>query len=223
MTELRTVRIKERRYEPIHAAMTAFTGTRREQGWEDELWLVEHDAVFTLGQAGKPEHILDAGDVPVVQSDRGGQVTYHGPGQLVIYTMIDLRARALGVRDLVSLIENSIIDFLAGYGVDSIARADAPGVYVGGDKIAALGLRVRKSSAFHGLSLNLNASKAHFSQINPCGYPGLRVVNLVDLLGEVCPSMDQAAYQLADVLAARLGYTAASLQPTSQYSGIACQ
>ena len=170
-------------YEPVFRAMRHFTGERGENT-PDELWFTEHDPVFTLGQAGKTRHVLAAGDIPVVQTDRGGQVTYHGPGQIVGYLLFDLRRMGLSVRGLVSGIENAVIDALAGYGVDAAARPDAPGVYAGGAKVAALGLRVRRHCSYHGLSFNIDMDLEPFRRINPCGMTGLAVTQLKDLCGE---------------------------------------
>jgi lipoyl(octanoyl) transferase len=164
--------------------MQVFTDLRNQETL-DELWFLQHDPVYTLGKNGKMEHVLDAADIPVVESDRGGQVTYHGPGQLVIYTLLDMRRLGLGVRDLVTKIEQNIIDQLASYGVSANARRDAPGVYVNGAKIAALGLRVRKSCCFHGLSLNVDMDLEPFSRINPCGYEALQVTQLRDLVKDL--------------------------------------
>ena len=162
-------------------AMKAFTASR-DAGTEDECWFLQHQPVYTLGQAGRPEHVLDAGDIPLVNCDRGGQVTYHGPGQLVAYLLVDIRRRGIGIRQLVDMIENSIIELLAGFDIESHSRKGAPGVYVGEDKIAALGLRVRNGSSYHGLSLNVDMDLAPFSRINPCGYPGLGVTQIADLV-----------------------------------------
>jgi lipoyl(octanoyl) transferase len=162
--------------------MKQFTDNRHETS-DDELWLVEHPPVFTQGQAGKPEHLLLPGDIPVVKSDRGGQITYHGPGQQVVYCLINLRRRKIGVRQLVTLIETAIINALADYQVSAIAKPDAPGVYVDGKKIASLGLRVRKGCSFHGLALNVNMDLSPFLRINPCGYAGLEMVQTADING----------------------------------------
>ena len=183
--------------------MKKFTDERSAET-NDELWLVEHPSVFTLGQAGKPEHILNPGDIPIVQSDRGGQVTYHGPGQLVGYLLIDLKRRRLGVRDLVSGIENTLIDFLEQQGITSQARKDAPGVYVGAAKIAALGLRVRKGRSYHGFSLNVDMDLEPFTRINPCGYEGLEVTQLRAQGVEM--NVQSASAQLVDHLKHRFGY-----------------
>ncbi|MCM2326327.1 MAG: lipoyl(octanoyl) transferase LipB [Lysobacter sp.] len=160
--------------------MQAFTKAR-DDATADELWFVEHPPVFTLGLAAKPEHVLDAGAIPVVRIDRGGQVTYHGPGQLVAYALLDLRRAGYGVKELVRRLEQSVIDLLAGYSVDGARQAGMPGVYVGGAKIAAIGLRVSRGCTYHGISLNVDADLAAFARINPCGYPGLAATRLADL------------------------------------------
>ena len=159
--------------------MQDFTA-RRDTHTEDEFWIVEHPAVFTLGQAGKPEHVLSPGGIPVIQTDRGGQVTFHGPGQLVIYLLLDLRRRKLGIKALVRAIEQAIIALLDGFNIPAIIRPNAPGVYVQDKKIAALGLRVRKGCSYHGLSLNIDMDLEPFSRINPCGFADLEVTQLVD-------------------------------------------
>ena len=164
-------------YEETLQAMKEFTDSRTPES-PDELWLLQHPRVFTQGQAGKAEHLLTPGDIPVVQADRGGQVTYHGPGQWVLYLLVDLRRHALGVRALVDLIEHSLIELLTEYGIEAAARPDAPGVYVAGDKIAALGLRVRKGCSYHGLSLNVDMDLEPFQRINPCGHEGLQVTSM---------------------------------------------
>ncbi|NBA97478.1 lipoyl(octanoyl) transferase LipB [Pseudomonas sp. R5(2019)] len=171
-------------YEPVWQAMRAFTDSRGPQT-ADEIWLVQHPPVFTQGQAGKAEHLLLPGDIPVVQVDRGGQVTYHGPGQLVVYLLLDVRRLGFGVRDLVSRIERSLIELLASYGVEAAAKADAPGVYVDGAKIASLGLRIRNGCSFHGLALNVDMDLAPFRRINPCGYAGLAMTQLRDHTGPI--------------------------------------
>ncbi|WP_033477074.1 lipoyl(octanoyl) transferase LipB [Erwinia amylovora] len=162
---------------PVSLAMHQFTDQRNDQT-PDEVWLVEHLPVFTQGQAGKSEHLLMPGDIPVMQSDRGGQVTYHGPGQQVMYVMINLKRRKMGVRQLVSAIEQTVIDTLAAFGVNATARADAPGVYVDEKKICSLGLRIRQGCSFHGLALNVNMDLTPFGRINPCGYAGLKMTQL---------------------------------------------
>ncbi|WP_313654570.1 lipoyl(octanoyl) transferase LipB [Pantoea sp.] len=158
-------------------AMHAYTDQRDEHS-RDEIWLVEHPPVFTQGQAGKAEHLLMPGDIPVVQSDRGGQVTYHGPGQQVMYVLIDVKRRKLGVRQLVTILEETVIATLADFGVSARARADAPGVYVGEEKICSLGLRIRKGCSFHGLALNVAMDLTPFLRINPCGYAGMSMTQL---------------------------------------------
>ncbi|AJQ94519.1 lipoyl(octanoyl) transferase LipB [Gynuella sunshinyii] len=171
-------------YLPTWKAMQDFTSTRDETT-EDEIWLLEHYPVFTQGQAGKAEHLLNPGDIPVVQADRGGQVTYHGPGQLVAYILMDIRRSRIGVRNLVSAIEQSVIDTLALYGISSAAKPDAPGVYVEGAKIASLGLRVKKGCSFHGLGFNLDMDLEPFQRINPCGYSGMNMTQLQDYVERV--------------------------------------
>ncbi len=164
-------------YQKTWQAMQDFTDTR-DKDTADELWFLQHPPVYTLGKNGKPEHVLNAQGIPLVNSDRGGQVTYHGPGQIVVYTLLDLNRLKIGVRELVTCIEQSIIELLSAHGVESNARRDAPGVYVNNAKIAALGLRVRKGCSFHGLALNVNMDLEPFSRINPCGYEGLEVTQL---------------------------------------------
>ena len=192
-------------YLPTLEAMRSFTAERDEQT-ADEIWLLQHPRVFTQGQAGKPEHLLAPGDIPVVQAERGGQVTYHGPGQLVAYLMLNLRRQKLGVRELVTAMEGALVDVLASYGVKAAPKADAPGVYVDGDKIASLGLRVRNGCSFHGLALNVDMDMSPFQRINPCGYAGLKMIQLRDLL-ETPPSLDEVAQRLERALRERLGYT----------------
>ena len=167
-------------YEPTWRAMQEFT-LQRTPETADELWIVEHPPVFTLGQAGKPEHILREVGIPVVKIDRGGQVTYHGPGQVVIYLLLDLQRLKFKVRELVTAIEQALIDFLADHGVTAERRAGAPGVYVGAAKIAALGLKIKNSCSYHGVSLNVDMDLSPFAAINPCGYAGLAVTQTTDL------------------------------------------
>ncbi|GAB2510364.1 lipoyl(octanoyl) transferase LipB [Lysobacter humi (ex Lee et al. 2017)] len=171
-----------RAYEPVWRAMQAFTDARTE-ATADELWLVEHEPVFTLGQAGKPEHVLMPGDIPVLHVDRGGQVTYHGPGQIVLYPLLDLRRLKVGVKDYVCKVEQAMIDTLADWNIEAVRRAGAPGVYVGDAKIGALGIRVRHGCTFHGLAFNIAMDLEPFRRINPCGYAGLQVTSLADLGG----------------------------------------
>ncbi|ANW24992.1 lipoyl(octanoyl) transferase LipB [Vibrio coralliilyticus] len=190
-------------YEPIWQAMHDFTDTRTEDTC-DEVWLVEHNPVFTQGQAGKEEHLINTGDIPVVQSDRGGQVTYHGPGQLVAYFLINLRRKKLGVRDLVTHIENLVINTLKNYNIESAARPDAPGVYVDGKKICSLGLRIRKGCSFHGLALNVNMDLSPFLRINPCGYAGMEMVQVSQLGGP--DDLTQVEKTLVEELVTLLNY-----------------
>jgi lipoyl(octanoyl) transferase len=191
-------------YEPVWHAMQAFTDDR-DDSTADVLWSVQHPPVFTLGQAGKPEHVLAPGDIPVIPVDRGGQVTYHGPGQLVLYPLLDLRRLGLGVRELVTLIEQAIIDVLDRWGVASSRREGAPGVYVGEAKIAALGLRVRRGCSFHGLAFNIDMDLEPYARINPCGYEGLAVTQLRDCTDRDI-SLPQARAALLRRLAELLGY-----------------
>lgn len=171
-------------YEPIWRAMQAFTDARDERT-EDELWLLQHHPVFTLGQAGRPEHVLAPGDIPVIHVDRGGQVTYHGPGQIVAYPLLNLRRLHIGVRELVRRIEQAVIDTLAHWDIQASRVDGAPGVYVQGAKIAALGLRVRHGCTFHGLAFNVDMDLEPFSRINPCGYKGLECTTVANLRGPV--------------------------------------
>ncbi|KLD77754.1 lipoyl(octanoyl) transferase LipB [Xanthomonas hyacinthi] len=194
-------------YAPVWRAMQRFTDAREETS-ADELWVVEHEPVFTLGQAGKPEHVLAPGDIPVLHVDRGGQVTYHGPGQLVVYPLLDLRRLRIGVRDYVCRIEQAIIDTLDEWNILGQRRDGAPGVYVGAAKVAALGIRVRRGCTFHGLSFNVAMDLEPFHRINPCGYQGLQVTSVLDLGG---PSGMQAVTPvLLAQLARQFGLT---LQP----------
>ncbi len=164
-------------YEPISLAMHQFTDDRTDTT-PDEIWLVEHEPVFTQGQAGKAEHLLAPGEIPVIQSDRGGQVTYHGPGQQVLYVLINLKRRKLGVRELVTVLEQTVVNTLAEWGIEAHARPDAPGVYVGPRKICSLGLRIRKGCSFHGLALNIDMDLSPFQRINPCGYAGMEMTQM---------------------------------------------
>ncbi|UQY35934.1 lipoyl(octanoyl) transferase LipB [Pseudomonas fulva] len=191
-------------YLPTLEAMRRLTA-ERDEATLDEIWLLQHPQVFTQGQAGKPEHLLAPGDIPVVQVERGGQVTFHGPGQLVGYLMLDLRRLDLGVRELVTVMEQALVEVLAGYGVEAAPKADAPGVYVNGDKIASLGLRVRRGCSFHGLALNVDMDMTPFQRINPCGYAGLQMTQLRDLVA-LPPAFDEVARRLEQALRHRLGY-----------------
>mgnify|MGYP001082194431 FL=1 len=167
-------------YEPVWRAMQEFTDAR-DESTPDEIWFCEHERVFTLGLNTQPEHLLAPGDIPVIQIDRGGQVTYHGPGQLMIYPLIDLRRAGLGVRDLVTGLEQSVVDLCADYGVAAASRCDAPGVYVDGVKLASVGLRIRRGASFHGMALNVDVDLEPFSRINPCGFKGLQLTDLARL------------------------------------------
>ena len=207
MPQLRVHYLGHRDYAGVCQSMRDYTDAR-DQASDDELWIVEHPPVFTLGQAGRYEHVLDAGDIPVVRSDRGGQVTYHGPGQVVVYTLVDLRRLHIGVRAFVEILELSVIDLLAAYGISAAGRRDAPGVYVDGRKIAALGLRVRNGCSYHGLALNVDLNPAPFARINPCGYAGLEVACLADF--GITLDVWAAGRLLGERLAHRLGYTAIS-------------
>ncbi len=180
-------------YEPTVAAMEAFTAQRGD-GTPDEIWFLEHPPVYTQGLAGKPEHLLQATAIPVVKTERGGQITYHGPGQLVVYLLLDVKRLGLGVRELVRRIENSIIDLLAGHGIEARGRVDAPGVYVGEAKIASLGLRIKNGCCYHGLALNVDMDLAPFGSINPCGYANMAMTQMKDQ-GVVLP-VDEVARQL---------------------------
>ncbi|WP_435947565.1 lipoyl(octanoyl) transferase LipB [Dryocola sp. BD586] len=189
-------------YEPVSRAMHDFTDARDETT-PDEIWLVEHPGVFTQGQAGKAEHLLVPGDIPVIQSDRGGQVTYHGPGQQVMYVLLNLRRRKLGVRELVTILEQTVVNTLADIGIEAYPRADAPGVYVAGRKICSLGLRIRKGCSFHGLALNIDMDLSPFLRINPCGYAGLEMTQVKDLkpgmtVADVQPRLISKLLELLD-------------------------
>jgi lipoyl(octanoyl) transferase len=191
-------------YADTWKAMQDYTN-RRGVTSQDQLWLLEHSPVFTLGQAGKPEHLLNPGNIPVVHSDRGGQVTYHGPGQLIAYLLIDLHRARLGIRGLVTHLEEAVISLLAKHGINAISRQDAPGVYIEESKVASLGLRVRRGCSYHGLSLNVDMDLEPFSRINPCGFPGQQVTQLADW--QKTPKLLSVGQELARHLADRLGYT----------------
>ena len=193
-------------YVPTLDAMRTFTDERGAET-PDELWLLQHPRVFTQGQAGKAEHVLAPGDIPVVQVDRGGQVTYHGPGQWVLYLMVDLRRRHMGVRDLVDVIEQGIVALLAQYGITAKGQKGAPGVYVDGAKIASLGLRVRRGCSYHGLSLNVDMDLEPFSRINPCGYEGLAVTSMAQLLPHNTLDLDEVGAALVASINAELPST----------------
>ena len=189
-------------YEPTWRAMQRFTDERGPDT-ADELWLLEHPPVFTLGQAGKPEHLIHATEIPVVRIDRGGQVTYHGPGQLVAYPLVDVRRAGLGVRDLITAMERAVIRHAAGFGIEAQSRAGAPGVYAGGAKLASVGIRIRRGASYHGLALNVNMDLGPFARINPCGYAGLAMTQLASLGGP--DTVEAAAAGLAPLLIEEMG------------------
>ncbi len=192
-------------YQPTWDAMKAFTAQRTAET-RDEIWLLQHPPTFTQGQAGKPEHLLNAHNIPVVKIDRGGQITYHGPGQVVAYLLLDLRRWKINVRELVRLMEQSVINVLAIYGITAAGREDAPGIYVGEAKIGALGLKIRNGCCYHGLSLNVDMDLTPFAGINPCGYQGLRVTQIKDFGGSVdlATIEKQLAQQLLNLLQGHL-------------------
>jgi lipoyl(octanoyl) transferase len=202
-------------YEPTWRAMQRYTDAR-DASSADELWCLEHPPVFTLGMNADASHVLAAGSIPVVPIDRGGQVTYHGPGQLVVYPLVDLRRRRLGVRDLVTALETALVALLAEFAIDSAPRRDAPGVYVGGAKIASVGLRIRRGCSYHGLALNVAMDLAPFGRINPCGYPGLEVVDLARL--GVVLSPEAVARRLVPHLARTL-----HLPPETEFAATAAE
>lgn len=186
--------------------MQSFTNDRTSDT-ADELWIVQHPPVFTQGQAGKAEHVLNPGDIPIVKTDRGGQVTYHGPGQVVAYPLLNLRRLNIGVRELVTRIEAGVVQYLAGWGIEAFPKADAPGVYVQGRKIASLGLRVRRGCSFHGVSLNVAMDTQPFSRINPCGYEGLQMAQLREFVLPETIDTNAVEHDFAVQLAQQLGYT----------------
>lgn len=189
-------------YEPVWRAMQAFTDVRS-ANTEDEIWFTEHQPVFTLGLNASREHLLAPGDIPVVQIDRGGQVTYHGPGQLMVYPLIDIRRAGIGVRPLVSALEQSVVDLAAEFGISAASRCDAPGVYVDGVKLASVGLRIRRGASFHGMALNVNIDLEPFSRINPCGFSDLKVTDLARL--QATSNLSQVKDRLLPHLLAHLG------------------
>lgn len=199
-------------YEPTWRAMQRFTD-ERDESTRDEVWFLEHPPVFTLGLNGKPEHVLAAGDIPVVQIDRGGQVTYHGPGQLVVYPLLDLRRVKLGVRELVMALERAVINTVASFGISAAGRRDAPGVYVEDSKLASIGLRIRRGCTYHGLAFNIAMDLEPFLRINPCGYQGLQVVDMQRL------GIQQSVPQMAKLLAPEL-LQALGVSPQVEWSEI---
>ena len=200
-------------YDPTWQAMQDFTA-KRDESSADELWCLEHPPVFTMGLNGKKEHLLNIKNIPVINIDRGGQVTYHGPGQLVIYTLIDLERLGIGVKELVTIIENAIIQLLTQYGINAQGKENAPGVYVDEAKIAALGLRIKKNKSYHGLSLNIDMDLSPFQQINPCGYAGMDVTQIKDLK----PGLDLSHIKkdLVNYLSQLLGYNKDAVIHTDQ-------
>lgn len=191
-------------YEPVWQAMQAFTKTRHNHT-QDEIWWTQHYPVYTQGRAGKAEHILTAPKtIPIVQTDRGGQVTYHGPGQLVVYPLLQLKRYGIGVRELVTLIESSIVELLAGYGLTAQARKNAPGVYIDHAKIASLGLRISRGCSFHGLALNVENDLTPFEALNPCGYAGLQMTSMANELGQGGPELEATALKLIAVISDKL-------------------
>ena len=187
--------------------MQNFTN-QRDEATIDEIWLLEHTPVFTQGQNGKTEHVLNSGNIPVIQSDRGGQVTYHGPGQLMIYTLMDIKRKKLTIRQLVSLLEQSVIDYLATLDLKATAKREAPGVYINADKICSIGLRIRKGFSYHGMAFNINMDLEPFKRINPCGFAGLNMTQLAHFTDETDLSL--TGKQLVNYLMKNLGYTSAN-------------
>lgn len=191
-------------YLPSWEAMRAFTD-QRDEHTPDEIWVLEHPPVFTQGQNSKPEHILQKSDIPIIKTDRGGQVTYHGPGQLVIYLLIDVQRKKYHIRQLVTLIEDSVIQLLADYGITAAAKKDAPGIYVNNQKICSIGLRIRRGCSYHGLALNVDMDLNPFNQINPCGFSELKMTQLTELMQR--PNFQLVSMQLIQQLTEKLGYT----------------
>lgn len=195
--------LEQQDYQTCWHAMQQFT-QQRDENTMDELWLLEHHPVFTQGQNGKAEHVLNPGTIPVIPVDRGGQVTYHGPGQLVVYTLVDLRRKKMNIREIVTVLEKSIIDLLAHYCIDAHAKSNAPGVYVNHKKMCSVGLRIRKGCAYHGLALNVSMDLEPFSRINPCGFKALQMTQLADFIKPV--TIKTIETQLVDYLMTNLGY-----------------
>ena len=221
MSQLLVRELGHQPYEPVWRAMQEFTNTR-DESTPDEIWFCEHESVFTLGLNTRPEHLLAPGDIPVIQIDRGGQVTYHGPGQLMIYPLIDLRRAGLGVRDLVTALEQCVVDLASDYGIEAASRCDAPGVYIDGVKLASVGLRIRRGCSFHGMALNVDVDLEPFSRINPCGFEGLELTDLARLGAD--SSLDTVRDKLLPHLLRHLkfdqAFSSASLAgvPTSLHS-----
>lgn len=193
-------------YHPTWQAMKQFTHTRNLET-TDELWLLEHPPVFTQGQSGKAEHVLNPRNIPIIQTDRGGQVTYHGPGQLMVYTLINLKRKSLNIRDLVSILEQSVIDLLAAHQVQAYAKPKAPGVYVDEKKLASIGLRIRQGFAYHGMAMNVDMNLEPFSRINPCGMSNLKMIQCADLIGK--RGLHTTAHEFINYLMNHLRYTTA--------------
>ncbi len=202
-------------YLPVWQAMQEFTQQRTE-ATTDEIWLLEHTPVFTQGQNGKPEHVLNPGEIPIIQTDRGGQVTYHGPGQLMVYTLVDLRRKQLNVRELVSLLEQSIIDLLAEFHITAIAKREAPGIYVDEKKIGSIGLRIRKGCSYHGIAFNIDLDLEPFTRINPCGFSSLQMTSFANLGGLQSPL--ETGRRLIQYLQQNLRYTSVDNQINSEYN-----
>lgn len=211
-----TVRwLGRKEYLPVWQAMQEFTQQRTE-ATTDEIWLLEHTPVFTQGQNGKPEHVLNPGDIPIIQTDRGGQVTYHGPGQLMVYTLVDLRRKQLNVRELVTLLEQSIIDLLAEFRITAIAKREAPGIYVNDKKIGSIGLRIRKGCSYHGIAFNVDLDLEPFTRINPCGFSSLEMTSFANLGGLRSPL--ETGRRLIQYLQRNLRYTSVDNQINSEYN-----
>lgn len=201
--------LEQQDYQTCWEAMQQFT-KQRDENTIDEIWLLEHDPVLTQGQNGKAEHILNPGSIPVIRVDRGGQVTYHGPGQLVVYTLVDLRRKKINVREIITILEKSVIDLLATYQLNALAKSEAPGVYVENKKICSLGLRIRKGCSYHGLAFNISMDLEPFSRINPCGFKQLEMTQLADYVKPI--DIKTIEVQLADYLIRNLGYTDALIK-----------
>lgn len=208
-------KLGQQNYAHCWQAMRSFTDQRTEQT-PDEIWLLQHDPVFTQGQNGKPEHILNAGNIPIIQTDRGGQVTYHGPGQLVIYPLVDLKRKKLNVREIVTILEKSVIELLAHYNIKAAAKCDAPGVYIAGKKICSVGLRIRRGNSYHGLALNVAMDLEPFSRINPCGFTQLEMTQI----SVFQPTIQLGTIEnlLLDYLIKNLGYTERLIQPGASHA-----
>ncbi len=208
MSEITVRSLGRQDYEPVWHAMQQFTNAR-DADTADEIWFTEHNPVFTLGVNASREHLLAPGDIPVVQVDRGGQVTYHGPGQLMIYALIDLRRAGIGIRPLVTALEQSVVDLAAEYGIEAASRSDAPGVYVDGVKLASVGLRIRRGASFHGMALNVDVDLDPFQRINPCGYTNLELTDLTRL-GAAC-GLERVQQQLLPIFLKHMRFSAADV------------